>query len=113
MQLTTTELDGEITLVELDGALDIAGAEEIGLRMSVLAGSRRFIVVNMRKVPFLASMGIRVLLTTAKSTARRGGRLLLLNPTPTVRGVLTTTGVEELIPMVDTLEEGIALCSPR
>ena len=112
MQLSTTELGREITLVVLDGTLDFAAAVEIDLRMNVFARSRRFLIIDLSKVGFLASMGIRVLLTASKMVARRGGKLVLLSPTGLVRGVLTKAGTEALMPIAESLDDATRLCVP-
>ena len=38
MQLLTEELDGDVTKVILDGRMDIAGAQNVDLKMNVIAG---------------------------------------------------------------------------
>lgn len=48
---------------------------------------------------FLSSIGIRLLILTAKSIARRSGRMLLLNPVPDVQGILEITGIQGMIPI--------------
>lgn len=112
MKFTATELTGEITLVALEGSLDIAGADEIGQRMGAVAGSRRFVIVDLEKVSFLASMGIRVLLSTAKTVSRQAGRLVLVNPNAVVRSVLNVAGTDTLMPVADSVEAATALCAP-
>jgi len=109
MQLESEEIDGSVTRVRLVGAPDLAGAEEIGLKLSVLADSRRCLLIELEQFTFLSSMGIRSLLSAAKTLARRGGKLILINPTPTVQKVLLTTGCDGLMPIVPTLDEALGL----
>lgn len=98
MDLAVEEREG-VTLVHLDGRLDIAGASAVDLRFSALAGSRRSLVVDLSKVSFLASMGIRLLLTGAKTVAAKGGRMVLVGPDAEVEKVLATAGIDMLIPI--------------
>ena len=109
MQLNTEELSENVTKVILNGSLDLAGAEEIGLKMSVLAGSRKSLLVDLEALSFLSSMGIRTLLTAAKTILRRGGKLILLKPNPTVHKVLLTTGCDALMPITQELDEALRL----
>ena len=83
--------------VVLSGKLDISGAETIALPLATLAGGKSGVVLDMAGVTFLASIGIRHLVSASKALTRRGGRLVLLNPTPMVTDVLTTSGVLELM----------------
>ena len=41
MELSTQEMDGGITRVELDGRMDIAGAAAVDMKMNLIAGSAK------------------------------------------------------------------------
>ena len=64
---------------------------------------------DMSKVSFLASIGMRTLLSCAKAASARGGKMVLFNPQPMVKDVLETSGVASLIPMTDDLAAAKAL----
>jgi anti-sigma B factor antagonist len=99
MELATEELDGGVTRIILNGRLDIAGAGAVDLRFNTLAGSRRAVVVDLARVSFLASMGIRMLLTGAKTVQSKGGKMVLLDPEPGVEKALTMAGIDTVIPI--------------
>ncbi len=80
MQLSMEELEGGITKVVLDGRLDIAGAQEIDLKMNVIAGTKKAVLVDMQKVTFLGSMGLRTLVAPAQAIKGRGGKVVLFAP---------------------------------
>ncbi len=61
-------------------------------------------VVDLSGVDFLASIGIRLLTLTAKLVASRGGKMVILNPTPEVEHVLDVTGIPAIIPIYSHLE---------
>jgi anti-anti-sigma factor len=98
MDMIVDEL-GSATLAALKGRLDARGADSVDLPLSVLAGSKAAIVVDLSEVDFLASLGIRVLVMAAKTVQRKGGKLVLVVPDGNVRMVLKTAGMESLIPM--------------
>jgi anti-sigma B factor antagonist len=100
MQITIVDDTGTTAKVVLNGKLDISGADVIALPLATLAGGKTGLVVDMAGVSFLASIGIRHLVAASKTLARRGGRLVVLNPTAMVTDVLTTSGVVELMPIV-------------
>ena len=108
MDMTVEQLDGGAVKAILTGRLDIAGAADIDMRFSVLAGANRAVIVDMAGVPFLASIGIRTLLIGAKSVQRRGGKMVLLRPTPEVEKVLWVSGVADLMPIFHTDPEAVA-----
>jgi len=95
---------GSTCTVDLTGRLDIAGAERIDLPLATLSGSKNKILVDMVGVTFIASIGLRHLVTAAKTVQRRGGHLILLNPTAAVTEVITASGLTEFLP----IERGLA-----
>ena len=108
MEMTVEQLESGIVKAVLNGRLDIAGAAEIDMRFSVMAGANRAVIVDMAGVPFLASIGIRTLLIGAKAIQRRGGKMVLLRPTAEVEKVLWVSGVADLMPIFHADAEALA-----
>jgi anti-anti-sigma factor len=102
MQIVISDEAGSTAKLGLTGRLDIAGAEAIALPLATLAGGKKGVVIDMSGVTFLASIGIRHLVSATKTLARKGGKLVLLNPTDPVKDVLVTSGVTDLMPIVAT-----------
>jgi anti-sigma B factor antagonist len=109
MTISTEPMDGGITRVVLEGRLDIQGAAEIDLRMNVLAGSAKFLLIDLRGVSFIGSMGIRSLVVPAQAVRRRGGKMALLAPVPMVEEVLKASNIHEIIPIVPDMESATAV----
>lgn len=61
MDMKVIDAGSEITHVVLDGRFDIQGAQEVDSRFDELAKSSKAMVVDLAKVSFLASLGIRTL----------------------------------------------------
>jgi len=108
MAIATEELTGGITRVILDGRLDIEGAAAIDLQMNVIAGSKKAVLVDLQKVSFLGSMGLRALLAPARAIKSRGGKVVLFGPNEMVAKVLQTSGIDTLIPVHHELESALA-----
>lgn len=105
MEIHVSEIDNGIGLIKLVGTLDVIGTGEIETKFSgYCSGDNIRMVVDLSGVDFLASIGIRMLVTTAKSVASRGGKMVLLNPTSDVHGVLEVTGIPAIIPIYSQLE---------
>lgn len=102
MQIQIEDSGGAAATVVLTGKLDIAGADVIALPLATLSGSKSDLTIDMAGVTFLASIGIRHLVTASKALARRGGRLELLNPNAMVTEILTTTGVVDFMTITRT-----------
>ena len=105
MEIHYHELKNGIGLIKLSGKLDIIGAGEIETKFAgYCAGDKVRMVVDLSEVDFLASIGIRLFMLTAKSIASRGGKMVLLNPTPDVQHVLEVTGIPAIIPIYSHFE---------
>ena len=109
MHITISDLDGTVKRVTLVGKLDIMGAEIIGVPLAAVAGARGNVLVDMTGVDFIASIGIRHLVMAAKAVARGAGRLVLLSPTPMVAEVLVISGLEQILPIVQSEDEARAM----
>ena len=105
MQLESELLDDHILKISLDGRLDIEGTQAIDMKFTALTATKKAaVLVDLSQVAFLASIGMRTLLSCAKANAARGGKMVLFNPQPMVKDVLETSGVTSLIPVYDDLE---------
>ncbi len=105
MEMQYGEQSNGIRFIKLSGRLDILGTGAIETKFSgYCAGENPRVVVDLSDVDFLASIGIRLLVLTAKSVATRGGKMVLLNPTPEVQSVLEITGIPAIIPVYSSLE---------
>lgn len=108
MTISTESMDGEVTRVILDGRLDIQGSAAIDLKMNVVAGSSKFILLDLTNVSFLGSMGLRSIVLPAQAVKRRGGKMALLNPSPMVEEVLKASNIDEIIPIYHDLDAAVA-----
>lgn len=97
MQISADNGSGSTARIALTGKLDIQGAEKIAIPLATLSGAKQYVVIDMSGVSFIASIGIRHLVSATKALTRRGGRLILLKPTAPVFEVLKTSGITDLI----------------
>ena len=93
-------------LIQLSGRLDITGTAEIDTRFAALASSaQRQVLVDLSAVDFLASIGIRAIISNAKAQQQRGGKLVLfVGDNQTVAKTLDATGITALVPMFSDLQ---------
>ena len=108
MDMDVQEIDGDVTNVVLRGRLDTAGAGAIDLKFNVVAGAKRAVIVDLSGVDFLASLGIRLLVIGAKAVKNKGGKLVILSPDANVLGVLKTSGVDQMMPILFDRNDAIA-----
>jgi len=110
MELHYSELDNGINLIKLSGKLDITGTGDIETKFAgYCAGDKVRVIVDLSQVDYLASIGIRLLVLTAKSILSRGGKMVLLSPIDEVQSVLEITGIPAIIPSYSQLESAEAV----
>ena len=109
MELTTEQRADGIQRIILAGRMDSAGTAQIEMRFTALTATRPArIVVDMAQVPFLSSIGIRLLAVNARALRQRGGRLVMACPHPMVEEVLEVLGMHTLIPVHSDLDSACA-----
>ncbi len=103
------EADGSIRLrrVSLSGRLDMLGVDEIALKLTSLTAIKPIpVIVDLRDVSFLASIGIRSIISSARALDQKGGRMVLLvGGNDLVKATLESTGIDEVIPLFDDAEQ--------
>jgi anti-anti-sigma factor len=99
MDLEVADLENGITKVTLSGRFDVEGALKIDGEFNAIAEQKKKLLVDLSSVTFIASLGIRTLITGAKATANNGGKMVLLDPQPNVEKVLRTSRVDTVIPI--------------
>ena len=81
MELELLEPIEGATRVALSGRLDTEGVDRVEARFNAATASdRQHAIVDLSEVTFIASMGIRMLVTAAKTLSRDRARIVLLSP---------------------------------
>jgi len=109
MEISPDSGSGSTARIALTGRLDIQGAETVALPLATLSGAKQNVVIDMSGVSFIASIGVRHLVSASKALTRRGGRLVLLNLTAPVREVLEMAGIIDMVSTATSEEQVRAL----
>jgi len=112
MPIVIEDIEGGITKVVLSGRIDIAGAAQIDMPMSIVGGTKRNVVVDLSEVEFIASLGLRSIVLSGKAVLSKKGKIVLLSPRPAVEEVITTSGVDELFKIYRDEFAAIAAVAP-
>jgi anti-anti-sigma factor len=112
MEITSVNQTESLSHIKLSGKLDTSGVDRIEARFNALTVARgRSAVVDVEEVTLITSMGIRMLVTAARSLGVRGRKLVLLNPRGVVDDALRATDLYSVIPMARTFDEAERLCA--
>jgi len=109
--IDTEEVIPGVTKLNLRGRLDAPGAQIIDNTFAQMAGAQERLIVDLSRVSFIASAGLRTLIAGARGLIARQGRMVCLDPDPLVEQVLVRSGVDRLIPVCRELAEAVRLVS--
>jgi anti-anti-sigma factor len=93
--------------IALRGRLDSAGVDAIETKFAATAKHKN-VAVDLSEVTFLASMGIRMLIGSARALGRNGSKMVLFAPQELVNETLSSSGVDQIIDIVADEPSAIA-----
>ena len=96
--------------VVLKGRLDTAGVDRLETKfVAALVPRGLNAIVDLSQVDFVASMGLRMLISVARSLSRRNARFVLFAPQEGVREVFESVSLGDLISIRDTETDALAM----
>jgi len=99
----------DATVIALDGELDLASAPDLAdVAARKVADGQVNLIIDLSKLTFCDSAGLRVFVRYRSELDARGGRLVLAAPQPIVRRVLEVSGLVELFGCYQTVDEARA-----
>ncbi|MGW2697770.1 STAS domain-containing protein [Streptomyces sp. NPDC001296] len=107
LSVVATSTDG-IRVLTLIGEIDHHTGEALHQALDVSGIVRPRIVVDMRRVSFMDSSGINILLAAHQAAAAAGGWLRLAAPAPAVLRTLQLVGVDQFIDCRPSLRDALS-----
>jgi anti-sigma B factor antagonist len=100
---------GSAWVLAVTGELDLRTSPELEERLArVWAAGAELVILDLRRIEFMDSTGLRVLLGAHQRAQESGRRFALVRGADQVERVLTLTGVRDLLTVVDEPEELLA-----
>jgi anti-anti-sigma factor len=91
--------DGTVVL-RLHGELDLASADAVALRLDTLAATGDPVVLDVDRLSFMDSSGLRVVLQAAENSRTSGWSFSLTAGSEQVRNLFASAGVTDRLPIV-------------
>ena len=108
MQIDTRDVAG-MTVVDMVGRLDTSTSGDAYDQMVAIAKSGASkVILNLDKVEYVSSAGLRVILTAAKLLKSSMGEMKICHANGVVKEVLETSGFDHIIDIYDEENEAIA-----
>ena len=109
MKLEYSELPDGFRMIKLAGRLDLNGTYSIEVEfVNHCLGKEICVLVDLSDVSYVSSVGIPMLMNTAKSVFSQGGKMAFINPQENVIKVLELVGVSLIIPIYPDLDSALA-----
>lgn len=101
MSVSYEDVGDDLRRIMIFGRLDMEGIDSLSPRiMELAAAPKKGVIIDLSGVRFLASVGIRVLVSCAKTVQERGGKLVVVVAQgSSVAMSVNATGIDELIPV--------------
>ena len=95
-------------VVDFEGSLDTSTSPDAEGRLSsLMEGEGVKILINFKKLDYISSAGLRVLLVSAKRLKSRGGELRLCHLNETVQEVFEISGFSSILKVFNTESEAL------
>ncbi len=92
--------DGSKATIFVEGKLTVQTAPDLSSALEGIGQEVDDLTIDLAEVEYIASAGLRVLVTADKMMAGRGGSLRLAGPTDEVVDVLEMTGLLDVFEIV-------------
>jgi anti-anti-sigma factor len=98
----------ETVIILVDPRFDADNAPEVEAKLKkIIEKSPKRVLFDFAKTEYVASAGMRVLLSIARSILQKGGKVVLSSLSPNVRKVFEIAGFTNIFPIFPTREEAL------
>ncbi|PVX24224.1 MAG: anti-sigma factor antagonist [Candidatus Bathyarchaeum sp.] len=100
--------EGDITIAVIIPRFDAYTANDIETSLKEIIGKgARKIICDFSQTEYVASAGLRVLLSSAKSLQKCGGQIVMASMKPYVKEVFEVSGFTQIFKVFDSQEEAL------
>jgi len=107
MEMTVVSETSTALVVSFTGRLDLNGVNQVDHSFKEKVATAANVIVQMKDVSFLASLGMRMLMMAAKTLKAKQGKIILIAPQEDVENALRMSGLDQLIPLVDDMDSAM------
>ena len=108
MEITTRTEDGNYTIIEISGAIDGSSAPALRDTIAQTTEGGQQLLLDMKKVHFMSSAGLRVMLLLHRQLQQTDGRVVLVGMLEPIYDAMEATGslkYFETAPDLETAKE--------
>ena len=103
------EQAGGVAIVKLAGRLDSSAAQSAEENFAQMLGSGTpRLAIDMSRLEYISSAGLRVLLVVAKKVQQAKGKMVLFGLLPNVREVFSVSGFDKILAIQSDADAAVA-----
>jgi anti-sigma B factor antagonist len=99
----------DVTIMELEGSIDGKTAPQIREDIRPALESATRAILDLTKVGYLSSAGLRLLLLVYREFAAKNGKLVLVGVSPDIQSVMSHTGFLNFFTLADTQADAMTI----
>jgi anti-sigma B factor antagonist len=108
----TSKSSEKAVVIYVDGDLTTNSSPEVEAEIKeILEGTAKNVVINVERVNFIASTGLRILLALGKRLNSQGLKLTVCSMNSTTKSVFEMSGFSKLFPTFENEQEALAAFS--
>lgn len=89
-------VDGEV-IISLEGELDTISSRELDSKLDELLGDATKVTVDLGKLEYITSAGLRILLQMENTIEDRNGSMKILHVSDEIKEIFAVTGFMEVL----------------
>ncbi len=87
----------EALQLNVDGKIDVTTANDFQNAVLKTFVKSKNVIINLEKVPYMSSAGLRALVLGAKTAQAKGGSLVIIKAQPVVMEVFKYSGMNKIL----------------
>lgn len=97
----TINQDNNVLNITVSGRLDTVNAPVFSEQIGDIPVDVKTINIDLSNLDYIASSGLRVLLSILKKVQKQGGEVILLHPKEMIMEILDTTGFSDIFTVIE------------
>jgi anti-anti-sigma factor len=100
-------MQGDVTVIALDGRLDSGTAPRVQEDLEELVPEQSSVLLDLSRMSYMSSAGLRVLLLLYRQAQQTGARLALASVPQDIYAVMAATGFLGFFTVTESVEDGV------
>lgn len=110
----STEMGGDIVVIDMVGSLVASGVDEFRNQISRLIEKKYcYLLLEMGNVDFMDSSGLGACMASHKQLAEKNGMVVFAKPSEQVKKIFRITKAEQKLIIVPTRQDGVKTLNER